>query len=187
MKSADWLGRLLKALGLSALALVAYVAFFLYAAGTFWSNSEVTVTSEQQDGLSVSLTHPAVVKGRGNAMTMTVFNHTSEPVTVAEPFNCFLVENQPSFVDSRGQVQRTAGDMACTMIALAPITIPAGGSESGEVWLSTEGLPADSYKVTYNILLRRIVGKELTDNTSYQQIALNVMTQVRVVPWWWLF
>ena len=63
MKSADWLGRLLKALGLSALALVAYVAFFLYAAGTFWSNSEVTVTSEQQDGLSVSLTHPAVVKG----------------------------------------------------------------------------------------------------------------------------
>ena len=56
MKSADWPPTLLKAFGLSVLALIAYVAFFLYAADHFWGNSEITVTSEQQGGLSVSLT-----------------------------------------------------------------------------------------------------------------------------------
>lgn len=147
MNSANWPLTLLKALGLSVLALVAHVAFYIYAADHFWGNSEITVTSQQQGGLSVSLTHPTVVKGRGSPMTMTVSNHTSEPVTVAEPFFCFF--GSPSFIDSRGQIQQTTDVLTCPTIGMPPITIPARSSKSGEVWLSTEGLPADTYKVTY--------------------------------------
>lgn len=187
MKSANWLGHLLKVLGLSVLALVAYVAFYIYAANHFWGNSEITVTSEQQGGLSVSLTHPAVVKSGGNPMnpmTMTVFNHTSEPVTVAEPFLCFF--GNPEFIDSHGQQQQTADNLTCPMIGMPPITIPARSSKSGKVWLYTEGLPADTYKVTYEVPLSRLADWESPSARS-SEVTLNVSTGVRVVPWWRLF
>lgn len=169
------------------LALVAYVAFFLYAAGTFWGNSQVTVTSEQRDGLSVSLTHPAVVKSGGNPMnpmTMTVFNHTAQAVTLAEPFLCFF--GNPEFIDSSGQQQQTADNLACPTIGMPPITVPAGDSKSGKVWLYTEGLPADTYKVTYEVLLSRLADWESPSARS-SKVSLNVSTGVRVVPWWRLF
>ena len=186
MNSADWPLTLLKALGLGVLAFIVYVAFFLYATETFWRNSEVTVTSEQQDGISVSLTHPTVVKGGGSSMTMTMFNHTSEPVTVAEPFFCFF--GTPSFVNSRGQVQQTTDILTCPTIGMPPITIPARSSESGEVWLYMKGLPADTYKVTYDISLNRLIGwNSAGASYSSSEVTLTVRTQVRVVPWWQLF
>ncbi|MFC6591419.1 hypothetical protein ACFP81_04935 [Deinococcus lacus] len=185
MKFADGLRVALKVLGFGVLAVVACLAFAIYAADTFWGNSEVTAASQERGGLSVRLTHPRVVKGRGDRMTMTVVNHTSQPVTVMEPFHYF--DGSPVFTDARGERQKTAGNQTYTMIGVGPIVVPAGGSESGDVELYTEGLPASTYTVIYDLSLRRVEGDAAGPQETYSEVPLQLTTQVQVVPWWRLF
>ena len=97
------------------LVLSACTAFYFYASSHSWGNSEMTVTSEQRDGLSVSLVHPAVVKGRGEKVTATVFNHTSDPITIMEPR--FFCGRLPDFYDSRGNQREAVSTVSCATIA----------------------------------------------------------------------
>lgn len=187
MNSAEVLKTVLKALGFGALALIAAFVFAIYAPRTFWRNSEVTATSEVQGGLSVRLTHPRVVKGRGDRMTMTVFNHTSKPVTLTEPFSCFSTNYLPRFYSRQGELREAVGTVACPTMALPPLTLPANGSATAKVALHIGGVPPGSYKVVYDFSLIRHADGPDAQTASYVQVPLTLTTEMQVVPWWRLF
>ncbi|WP_261664191.1 hypothetical protein [Deinococcus sp. Marseille-Q6407] len=187
MKSAEVLKTVLKVLGLGVLALVACVVFFIYAPQIFWGNSQVTATSQERGGLSVRLTHPRVVKGRGDRMTMTVVNHTSGPVTLTEPFSCFSTDYTPKFYDQQGKLHRADSTVTCLTVALPPITLPANGSETAQVSLNVGGVPPGKYKVVYDFSLIRRNSDPDAQNVAFTQVRLPQTTEMQVVPWWRLF
>ncbi|GHG03370.1 hypothetical protein GCM10017783_14780 [Deinococcus piscis] len=173
--------------GLLGLVLVLFGcgAFYFYASSHFWGNSEVTITSEQRDGLSVSLIYPAVVKGRGEKVTATVFNHTSDLITIMEPR--FFCGRLPDFYDRSGRQREAVSTVSCATIASVPVALPAHGSKVMETGLYFEGLPADTYKAVYDVSLTRVKGEANGADAIHDQVPLKVTTQMRVVPWWRLF